>query len=83
MVGVGPCRMCVWECPTCGEIHGGVAEGGVIHLCRWCPHRGVCSVKQGEEDPRSIPHLEVAEVLCWSVDCILAQITGERGRYNV
>ena len=62
----GQCRV-VWECPSCGVIYGGVAEGGVLKLCKWCPQRGVCDVTEGDDVPK-------AERLCQSVDCILTQV---------
>ena len=64
----GTCRL-VWRCPSCGKIYGGVVEGGVLKLCQWCPHRGICDVAENENIPK-------AERLCQSTECILAQVVG-------
>lgn len=72
---LGQCRI-VWECPSCGNIHGGVVEGGLIRLCQWCPHKGMCDVKEH--------HLTVkAEKLCDSYDCVLAQVLKGLGKANI
>jgi len=44
-------------------------EGGVLKLCQWCPHRGICDVAENENIPK-------AERLCQSTECILAQVVG-------
>jgi len=71
----GTCRH-IWECPSCGHIYGGVAEGGIVKLCQWCPHRGVCDVSEQDDIPKS-------ERLCLSVDCILAQVMQGMGHTKI
>ena len=65
---IGPCRNCVYVCPSCGEITGGAAADGILRDCRVCPHRGMCSYRDLDELPR-------IESVC-SNDCYLALIFG-------
>ena len=72
---IEPCHT-IWYCPTCGQINGGVACGGIVRICAWCPQRGIC-----ELDADTAWRWDWR--LCLHPDCILGQVLRMRGRTHI